>query len=192
MTNNYYSFTYLAGEDNEYGEAFMQIKPANLIQTKEALIDKATNGTELPVAVYDFATLAFSLSLSNLQSVFFVKLANSNTSYLLLVVPVADIKPEDFPEDTPAEFKEDDYVLCLRKATTVGDAFYSKNDDIILASFGENEWVDIRLDMYLQEGTVGYFDYSVFMKKEGEVDYTLLYVSRFHDDRRCIPCKYQR
>lgn len=183
LTNGYYSFTHVAGEDNEYGEAFMQIKPANLIQTKEALIDKALNGTELPVAVYDFATLAFSLSLSNLQSVFFVKLANSNTSYLLLVVPVADIKPEDFPEDVPAEFKQDDYVLCLRKATTVGDAFYSKNDDIIIGSFGEDEWVDIRLDMYLQEGTIGYFDYSVFMKKEGEADYTLLSDkgSMYHD-----------
>lgn len=183
LTKGYYSFTYVAGEDNEYGEAFMQIKPANLIQTEEALIDNAVNKTPLPVAVYDFATIAFRLSLDNLQSVFFVKLANTNTSYLLLVVPVADIKPEDFPEDVPAEFKQDDYVLCLRKATTVSDAFYSKNDDIIIGSFGENELVDIRLDMYLQEGTVGYFDYSVFMKKEGETNYTLLsdQGSMYHD-----------
>ena len=73
--------------------------------------------------------------------------------------------------------------IPLQSSTTVGDAFYSKNDDIIIGSFGENEWVDIRLDLYLQEGTVGYFDYSVFMKKAGEADYTLLSDegSMYHD-----------
>ena len=210
---DYYSFTYLANtQNNVYGESFMQIMTSNLLHKEEDLKAFQTQDSEhpftLPEVVYDFATFEFGLNFVNLQSVFFVKLANTDTSYLALVVPFSQVNPADipdldkFPQPIPEHQREayeearqtreaydaaknrgDEYLLCLRKATTVGDAFYSKNDDIIIGSFGEGEWVDVRMDLHLQENTVGYFDYSVSMKRAGETEFTLLSDkgSMYHD-----------